>query len=90
MDVSSVDCLYTALLFTYREVYEFQGRITGLMASGKLFKDLDVTKTLPGIDIGMICDSMKMLKDAKDALEEFNLNEGSNNRPHTFVVKRAL
>lgn len=73
-----------------REDFQFKGRITDLMASGKLFKDLDVPKITPEFDRGMICGSMEMLKDTKQMLEGFGLSEGANNRPDTFVVERAF
>lgn len=75
---------------TTREDYPFQGRITDLMASGKLFDDLGVDPISPEIDRGMICGSMAMLHDTKSALEGFGLVEGANNRPDTFVVERAF
>ena len=73
-----------------RDDYPFQGRITDLMASGKIFDDLGTAPISPETDRGMICGSMEMLKDTKIALEGFNLEEGSNNRPGTFVVERAF
>ncbi|MCZ4353920.1 ferredoxin--NADP reductase [Roseovarius aestuarii] len=70
--------------------YEFKGRITDLMRSGKLFSDLDVPPINPDEDRGMICGSMAMLNDTKAALEGFGLVEGANNKPATFVVERAF
>ena len=75
---------------TTREDYPFQGRITDLMASGKVFTDLGVPPISAEIDRGMICGSMAMLHDTKAALIGFGLVEGSNNRPDTFVVERAF
>jgi ferredoxin--NADP+ reductase len=75
---------------TTREDYQFQGRITDLMASGKIFTDLGVSAITATTDRGMICGSMAMLHDTKAALEGFGLVEGSNNRPDTFVVERAF
>jgi ferredoxin--NADP+ reductase len=75
---------------TTREDYPFQGRITDLMASGKVFHDLGVSPISAEIDRGMICGSMAMLHDTKAALEGFGLVEGANNRPDTFVVERAF
>jgi ferredoxin--NADP+ reductase len=75
---------------TTREDYQFQGRITDLMASGKIFTDLGVSPISAATDRGMICGSMAMLHDTKAALEGFGLVEGSNNRPDTFVVERAF
>jgi ferredoxin--NADP+ reductase len=75
---------------TTREDYPFMGRITDLMASGKVFDDLGVSPISPENDRGMICGSMEMLRDTKTALEGFGLTEGSNSRPDTFVVERAF
>jgi len=75
---------------TTRENYPFMGRITDLMASGKVFDDLGLSTISPETDRGMICGSMDMLKDTKAALEGFGLVEGSNNNPGTFVVERAF
>lgn len=73
-----------------REDYPFQGRITDLMASGKVFTDLGLDPITPEVDRGMICGSMAMLNDTKAALEGFGLVEGANSQPGTFVVERAF
>lgn len=73
-----------------REPFERTGRITDLMKSGKLFEDLGVPPINPEDDRGMICGSMEMLKDTKQVLEAFGLEEGANNKPATFVVERAF
>lgn len=75
---------------TTRENHPFMGRITDLLASGKIFDDLGVSPLSPESDRGMICGSMEMLKDTKAALEGFGLVEGSNSRPDTFVLERAF
>lgn len=79
--------LYTT---TTREDYPFMGRITALIASGKVFDDLGLPPINSATDRGMICGSMEMLKDTKAALEGFGLVEGSNSKPDTFVVERAF
>ncbi len=75
---------------TTRETSPQMGRITDLMASGKVFADLDVAPITPEVDRAMICGSMDMLRDTKAMLEGFGLTEGANNRPDTFVVERAF
>ncbi len=75
---------------TTREDYPFMGRITDLMASGKVFGDLGLPPISPETDRGMISGSMDMLRDTKAALEGFGLAEGANNRPDTFVVEKAF
>jgi ferredoxin--NADP+ reductase len=71
---------------TTREDNPFQGRITDLMSSGKVFTDLGVPPISVEIDRGMICGSMAILHDTKAALIGFGLVEGSNSRPDTFIV----
>ncbi|MEM7443480.1 MAG: ferredoxin--NADP reductase [Pseudomonadota bacterium] len=73
-----------------REAYEFPGRITDLIRSGKLFEDLGVAPIKPEDDRGMICGSMAMLNDTKELLEGFGLVEGANSNPATYVVERAF
>ncbi|WP_420406456.1 ferredoxin--NADP reductase [Nisaea sp.] len=75
---------------TTREPSERMGRITDLMESGKLYKDLGVPPLNPETDRGMICGSMAMLKDVKDLCEKAGLTEGANNNPAQFVVERAF
>lgn len=73
-----------------REPFERTGRITDLMASGKLYADLGVPPLNPEIDRGMICGSAEMLKDTKALLEAAGLTEGANNKPSEFVIERAF
>jgi ferredoxin/flavodoxin---NADP+ reductase len=73
-----------------REEFPFKGRITDLIANGKLFSDLGVPPLDPEIDRGMICGSAAMLKDTKEALEKAGLTEGANNKPAEFVIERAF
>jgi ferredoxin--NADP+ reductase len=73
-----------------REEYPFQGRITDLMESGKLYTDLGLPPLDPAIDRGMICGSTAMLKDTKLLLEKAGLTEGANNKPAEFVIERAF
>lgn len=70
--------------------YPYQGRITDLIDSGKLFTDLGVPPLDPDVDRGMICGSAAMLKDAKERLEKAGLTEGANNKPSEFVIERAF
>ncbi|MBE7184015.1 MAG: ferredoxin--NADP reductase [Methylobacterium mesophilicum] len=75
---------------TTREISPRTGRITALIESGALFKDLDIPALDPEHDRGMICGSMHMLKDIKTLLEGRGFVEGSLNKPGTFVVERAF
>ncbi|WP_420800593.1 ferredoxin--NADP reductase [Polycladidibacter stylochi] len=73
-----------------REDYPRKGRITDLIKSGELFKQLGVEPLNPEVDRGMICGSMQMINDTKDLLEAAGLREGANNNPSEFVVERAF
>ena len=73
-----------------REVYHHQGRITDLIASGKLFTDLGVPALDRQQDRIMICGSPDMLRDLKDMLEARGFNEGNTSTPGDFVIERAF
>lgn len=75
---------------TTREPSAHAGRITTLIASGKLFADLGIAAFDPATDRAMICGSMDMLKDVKALLEAAGFTEGSHSRPAEFVVERAF
>ena len=73
-----------------RESYRTMGRVTDLMASGKMFDDLK----LPALDVTndrvMICGSPHMLKDLKHMLENQGFKEGTTSTPGDFVIERAF
>jgi ferredoxin--NADP+ reductase len=73
-----------------REPYERTGRITDLIASGRLFTDLGLPPIDPAQDRAMICGSMAMIRDTRALMEGFGLVEGSNHEPGSFVVERAF
>ena len=75
---------------TTREDFIRKGRITHLIASGKLFKDLDLPIFDPAADRVMICGSTAMLADAKALVEAGGFQEGSNAAPADFVIERAF
>jgi ferredoxin--NADP+ reductase len=73
-----------------REPFRNQGRITTLIESGKLEKDLGLPKMDPANDRVMICGSPGLLKDLKVILEKKGYYEGSTTSPGDFVVERAF
>jgi ferredoxin--NADP+ reductase len=73
-----------------REPFRNQGRITTLIESGKLEKDLGLPKMDPEHDRVMICGSPGLLKDLKVILEKKGYSEGSTTSPGDFVVERAF
>lgn len=75
---------------TTREQSPRMGRITDLMKSGKLFKDLGEPNLDPAYDRIMVCGSMGLNLDLKKILEAQGFSEGANNRPGEYVVERAF
>jgi len=73
-----------------REPYKNQGRITDLIQSGKLMKDLGLADLDPTNDRVMICGSPQMLKDLKVMLEQKGFEEGNTSKPGDFVIERAF
>ena len=73
-----------------RELYKNMGRITQLIESGKLFKDLNLPPLNREIDRVMICGSPGMLADLKALLEKRGFHEGNTTTPGDFVVERAF
>ncbi|CAJ3862098.1 ferredoxin-NADP reductase [Burkholderia pseudomallei] len=73
-----------------REEFENEGRITDLIASGKLFTDLDVPPFSPERDRVMLCGSTAMLKDTTELLKKAGLVEGKNSAPGHYVIERAF
>ena len=69
-----------------------EGRITDLITSGQLFRDLGLEgdRFNPEEDRIMLCGSMAMIKDTAAILEAQGLTEGSNNEPGDFVLERAF
>jgi len=75
---------------TTQEPSEHEGRITNLINSGKLFKDLDLPALSPETDRIMICGSMPFNIDVKKICQENGFEEGSNSRPASFVLEKAF
>jgi ferredoxin--NADP+ reductase len=73
-----------------RQSYRNMGRITELIESGKIFKDLGLPMIGPASDRVMICGSPAMLRDLKHMLEQRGFKEGSTSTPGDFVIERAF
>ena len=73
-----------------REPFKNQGRITTLLETGKLQKDLCLPKFDPEYDRAMLCGSPALLKDMKHLLESRGFLEGNTTKPGDFVVERAF
>ena len=74
---------------TTREDYFFNGRITELISSHKLFNDLKIN-SISSDDRFMFCGSMGLNLDLKKIMIENNFHEGANNYPGEFVLEKAF
>jgi ferredoxin--NADP+ reductase len=73
-----------------REAFRNTGRVTDLIASGKLFADLDVAHLDPAVDRLMICGSPSVNADLKALLLDRGYVEGSVSAPGDFVLEKAF
>jgi ferredoxin--NADP+ reductase len=73
-----------------REPFVNQGRITDLMASGKLFDDIGLAPLDPAHDRLMLCGGPSVLADLKALLLAKGYEEGSVASPGDFVLERAF
>ncbi|MBS0241665.1 MAG: ferredoxin--NADP reductase [Proteobacteria bacterium] len=73
-----------------REPFHNQGRITDLIANGKLAADLGLPPLSRTEDRVMICGNPGMLADLKSMLEGQGFAEGSSGTPGDFVIERAF
>ncbi|MFZ4289342.1 ferredoxin--NADP reductase [Variovorax sp. HJSM1_2] len=73
-----------------RESFRNTGRITDLIAHGKLFSDLHLPNLDAAQDRVMLCGSPGMLSDLKHMLEGRGFREGNTSTPGDFVVERAF
>jgi len=73
-----------------REETPKMGRITDLISSGELFRDLNVPPFDPATDRVMICGSMGLNMDMKALMEHAGLHEGSNSDPGQYVLEKAF
>ncbi|KFI26117.1 ferredoxin--NADP reductase [Paenirhodobacter enshiensis] len=73
-----------------REPFGRQGRITDLLASGRLTHDAGMPELDPGTDRVMICGSMGLNADLTAALRARGFTEGNTSTPGSFVVEKAF
>lgn len=73
-----------------REPFPHQGRITDLIRSGQLFRDLGVPDLDPSVDRLMLCGGPTVLADLKQIMLERGFEEGSIAKPGDFVLERAF
>ncbi|MDA9635464.1 ferredoxin--NADP reductase [Nitrosomonadales bacterium] len=74
-----------------RETFKNEGRLTDLIESGKLFKDIGLEKMNPADDRAMICGSSEMLKDTQDLLDSMNFKVSPRiGEPGDYVIEHAF
>lgn len=74
-----------------RETFKNEGRLTDLIKSGKLFKDIGLEKMNPADDRAMICGSSEMLKDTQDLLDSMNFKVSPRiGEPGDYVIEHAF
>lgn len=73
-----------------RDPFKTQGRITDLIASGKMFADLGLPPLNPLEDRVMLCGGPSVLADLKVQLEAMGYVEGSISAPGDYVLERAF
>ena len=73
-----------------REAHYHQGRITSLIETGQLFRDLVLPPLSPEDDRVMICGGPGMLADLQQILKERGFTEGSSGEPGSYVIEKAF
>jgi len=68
----------------------FQGRITDLVESGKMFKDLNIPSLDHAKDRAMVCGSIGMLKDIGKILEFNEMRHSSGKELREYAYERAF
>lgn len=73
-----------------REAFQNTGRLTDLVASGKLTQDIGLDDISPDADRFMICGSPSMLSDFTAMLDERGFRETRNGEIGHYVIERAF
>ena len=74
-----------------REPFRNQGRITTVVESGQVFKDIGLPPLYPETDRAMICGSPAMLADISAMLDARGFQiSGGTGQPGDYVVERAF
>jgi len=73
-----------------REPYQYNGRITDLLLTGKMQKDLGLPPLDPVADRFMLCGSPSMLKDTCGILNNMGFMEARHGDQGHYVVERAF
>jgi ferredoxin--NADP+ reductase len=73
-----------------REPFKNYGRITSLLESGQLMKDIDMPKLNPDDDRFMLCGSPEMLKSLTAILDDLGFSETRRDDIGEYVIERAF
>lgn len=73
-----------------REAFRNQGRLTDLMESGKLSRDVGLPELDPEHDRVMICGNPNMLDDVSRMLESRGFREGASHEAAHYTIERAF
>jgi ferredoxin--NADP+ reductase len=73
-----------------REPFKTRGRITDLIASGQIFRDVGLPPLDPAVDRLMLCGGPSVLADLKTQLEGMRFQEGSIANPGDYVLEKAF
>ena len=73
-----------------REAYRNTGRVTDLITSGKLFRDIGLPEADPSADRFMLCGSPSMLKDICTILDARGFTESRHGHRADYVIERAF
>lgn len=73
-----------------RDRFWNRGRITDLIASGRLFKELELPELEPQHDRVMICGSAALVRDARELLVTNGFVEGEHGAPAQFVFEKEF
>jgi ferredoxin/flavodoxin---NADP+ reductase len=74
-----------------RERFRFQGRVTELIESGKLFQDINLPALDPQVDRAMVCGSPAMLRDLSALLDARGFRISPHvGEPGDYVIERAF
>ncbi len=73
-----------------REPFRNRGRLTELLASGRLFSDLSLPQATSDLDRFMICGSPAMLKDCCALLDGWGFVESRQGIKADYVIERAF
>lgn len=73
-----------------REPFENRGRITDLITSERLFRDVGASTFNRESDRVMLCGSPAMLSDLRELLQNRGYVEGNHGEPGDFVIEKAF